>query len=610
MNKHLYTFGPFELDTAEQVLRRDGQPLPLKPKVFDLLVVLVENSGRVVCKDELMKQIWGGTFVEEGNLAVSVVKLRQALGEAHNERRYIETVPRRGYRFVACVTQAPSETCDLVVTSHAGIAVTSDDDVGAGKGTIAVLPFKFIGTTGDEYLGLGLADALITRLSNLRQVTVRPTSSIRKYDGAQDPVSAGKELRVEWVLDGSLQKSDGRIRVTVQLLNVDDGVLRWAEKFDEKFTDIFGVEDSISEQVAKALAPKLTGEEKRLLAKRYTENTNAYEAYLKGRYFFEKRTTEGCKKGIHYFQQALEADPNYALAYAGISDCYITLSTIFPSHEWSPNAARAALTALELDPELAEAHASLGRIKSHRWDWSGALEEFKKVIELNPNYASARAWYGLCLGELGRFDEALAEIKRAQALDPVSLIINSQFGSLLYMSRRYNEAVQQFRKTLEMDPDFAVTRFILGYAYEALGKYEDALKEYKHSQGDLGNLAEFTACVGRMDAFSGRREQALYAIDELIHLSESGYVQASLIATIYAALGDKDEAFQWLERAYVEHDDDLCMLKFDTRLDSLRGDPRFDSLLQRVGLANLDHLASSELLSTPTRGRLTEPKPA
>jgi tetratricopeptide (TPR) repeat protein len=305
---------------------------------------------------------------------------------------------------------------------------------------------------------------------------------------------------------GSVQKSGERIRVTVQLLNVYDGILRWAEKFDEKFTDIFGVEDSISEQVAKALAPKLTGEEKRLLAKRYTENTNAYAAYLKGRYFFEKRTTEGCKKGIQYFQQAIEADPNYALAYAGVADCYITLSTLLPSPEWSPNAEKAALSALDLDAELAEPHASLGRIKSHRWDWSGSEEEFKVAIELNPNYASAHAWYAIYLGELGRYDEALAEIKRAQALDPISLIINTQFGSLLYVSRRYDEAVEQFRKTLDIDPDFAVAHFVLGYVLEALGKYDDALREYQHSQRvGLGNLAEFTASIGRIHAFSGRR---------------------------------------------------------------------------------------------------------
>jgi DNA-binding winged helix-turn-helix (wHTH) protein/TolB-like protein len=589
MNRHLYTFGPFELDTEEQVLRREGQPLPLKPKVFDLLVVLVENSGRVVCKDELMKEVWAGTFVEEGNLAVSMVKLRQALGEAHNERRYIETVPRRGYRFVACVTQGQDESTD-VVAIPAGMPVAFDDDVRAEKGTIAVLPFKLIGTTADEYLGLGLADALITRLSNLRQVTVRPTSSIRKYDGAHDPVSAGKELRVEWVLDGSLQKSGRRIRVTVQLLNVSDGVLRWAEKFDEKFTDIFEVEDSISERVASTLAVKLTGDEKRLLAKRYTENTKAYEAYLKGRYFFEKRTTEGCKKGIQYFQQAIEADPNYALAYAGVADCYITLNTLFPSHEWNPSAERAALSALEIDTELAEAHASLGRVKTHRLDWLGAEWEFKKAIELNPNYASAHAWYALYLGEWGRADEALAEIKRAQALDPVSLIINSQFGSLLYVSRRYDEAVEQLRKTLEMDPDFAVAHFVLGYVLEALEKYEDSLREYELSQGGLEVLPEFTACIGRIHAFSGRNEEALHAIDELRRLSESRYVQPTFIALIYAAIGDKDEAFQWLEQAYTEHDEDLCLLKVDPRLDSLRTDPRFASLLQRVGLANSNHL--------------------
>ena len=589
MNKNLYCFGPFELDTKEQVLRRDGQPLPMKPKVFELLVVLVENSGRLIGKDELMKRVWAGTFVEEGNLAVSIVKLRQVLGETHNERRYIETVPRRGYRFVARVTQEQSESSGVVVIT-ADMPVTSDAEVKVEKGTIAVLPFKLIGTTGDEYLGLGLADALITRLSNLKQVTVRPTSSIRKYDGAHDPVSAGKELRVEWVLDGSLQKSDGRIRVTVQLLNVGDGVLRWAEKFDEKFTDIFGVEDSISERVASTLAVKLTGDEKKLLAKRYTENTNAYEAYLKGRYFFEKRTTEGCKKGIQYFQQAIEADPNYALAYAGIADCYITLSTIFPLNDWNPKAERAALSALELDTDLAEAHASLGYVRTRQWAWSAAKTEFTAAIELNPHYATAHAWYALYLAHLGQSNEALEEITRAQALDPVSLIINSQFGALLYMSRRYNEAVEQFRKTLEMDPDFAITHFVLGYAYEALGKYEDALSEYQHSQGGLGNLAEFTACVGRVHAFSGRREQALKAIDQLKCLSESSYVQPSLVALIYAALDDKDQAFQWLERAYLERDEDLGLLKVDPRLDSLRADVRFASLLQRVGLVTSDHL--------------------
>lgn len=593
MNRQLYSFGPFELDLEEQVLRREGQPLALKPKIFDLLAVLVENSGRVVSRGELMKQVWAGTFVEEGNLTVSIVKLRQALGEAHNERRYIETVPRRGYRFVACVTQTQIEE-KAVVANPVRVSPTSEDAVSVDKGTIAILPFKFIGTTDDEYLGLGLADALITRLSNLRQVTVRPTSSIRNYTGGQHPVSVGKELRVEWVLDGSLQKSDQQLRLTVQLLNVADGVLRWGEKFDEKFTDIFGMEDSISGRVASTLAVKLTGDEKRLLAKRYTENTKAYEAYLKGRYFFEKRTTEGCKKGIEYFQQALALDPKYALAYAGMSDCYIILSTISPSQDCNSNAERAALSALNLDTELAEAHASLGYIRTRQWDWRGAEAEFKTSLKLNPNYSTAHAWYALYLGLLGRSHEGLAQIQRAQELDPISLIINSQIGSLLYLDGRYAEAVERFRKTLEMDTDFAVTHFALGCAYEALGEYEAALREYKHSQGGLRNLAEFTACVGRIHAFCGRSDDALKAVDELKQLSDSQYVQPTLIAILYAALEDNDQAFEWLERAFIERDEDLSLLKVDPRLRGLKTDPRFGSLLQRLGLLESFHASLSE----------------
>lgn len=598
MSKRLYSFGPFQLDTGEQVLLRDGQPLPLKPKIFDLLVVLVENSGHVVCKDELMKQVWAGSFVEEGNLAVSMVKLRQALGEGHNEHRYIETVQRRGYRFVACVTEASQlegiAAEGRLAVAPSGMAGASDGYAAATRATIAVLPFKSIGATGGEYLGLGMADALITRLSNLRRVTVRPTSSVRKYNGTQDPVSAGKELGVEWVLDGSVQKSGKRIRVTVQLVNVDDAALRWAEKFDEKFTDIFAVEDSISEHVAKALAPKLTGEEKRFLAKRYTDNADAYEAYLKGRYFLEKRTTEGCKKGIEYFEQAIAIDSSYALAFAGIAGCYTILSTVFPSQECIPRAEKAALSALELDAGLAEAHTSLGYVRTRQWEWSAAEAEFKTAIELNPNYATAHASYAIYLAEVGRSSEALVEIKTAHTIDPLSLGINSQLGALLYLARHYDEAVQQFRKALELDADFALAHFALGYVFEALGKYEDAESEYQHSQGGLGNLAEFTACVGRIHAFSGRREEALHAIDELKQLSEARYVQPTLIAIIYAALGDTDETFRWLEQAYTERDEDLCLLKVDPRLDSLRADPRFLSLLERVGLADSNHLTSSE----------------
>lgn len=595
MSKRLYSFGPFQLDTGEQILLRDGQPLPLKPKVFDLLVVLVENSGHVVCKDELMKQVWADSFVEEGNLAVSICKIRKALGGSANGHTYIATVPRRGYRFVACVTEA-SQQRDGLAEAASSVTGVSDAYGGASKGAIAVLPFQAIGASGSEYLGLGMADALITKLSNLRQVTVRPTSSIRKYYGSQDPVLAGKELSVEWVLDGSVRRSGKRIRVTVQLVNVGDGVLVWAERFDEKFTDIFAVEDSISEQVAKALAPKLTGEEKRLLAKRYTENIKAYEAFLKGRYFLEKRTTEGCKKGIEYFEQAIAIDPKYALAYAGLANCYLVFGNykLLSTLESNEKAEEAILKALELDRELAEAHSSLASLRTRQWDWSAAEREYKNAIELNPNYAIARVGYALYLGLSGRADEAMVEIKRAHDIDPLSLPVNSAKGSLLYIARHYDEAVEQFHRALALDADFAVAHFCLGYAYEAQGRYEEALTAYQRSRKGLKNLPELSGCLGRIHALSGRRAKGVEAIAELRRLSNKSYLQSYSIALIYAALGEKDESFRSLEEAYAEHDEDLFLIKVDPRLDSLRADPRFASLLQRVGLANSNHLASSE----------------
>ena len=597
MRRNTYNFGPFQLDIVEQVLLLDGRSLPLKPKVFEVLSVLVQNSGRLVCKDELMKQVWANSFVEEGNLSVSIFEIRKVLGASSNGHKYIETVPRRGYRFVSCATDAAERTSSQADGADIDTQMLSRPLAGypsTTKGSIAVLPFKFIGGPGNEYLGLGMADALITRLSNLRQVIVRPTSAVRKYTGAQDSVTVGRELGVEWVLDGSIQKSRKRIRATVQLVNVVDGVLLWAEKFDEKFTDILAVEDSVSDQVSRALAPKLTGEEKRALTKRYTDNPQAYADYLRGRYFLDKRTTEGCRRSIDCFEQAIAIDPVYALAHAGLAGCYVTLSTILPSQEWISSAERSALSALKLDGNLGEARASLGYVKTRQWNWRAAQIQFKTAIELNPNCAASRASYAIYLAEVGRPSEALKEITKAHALDPLSLTINSQFGSIYYMARRYEKALQQLRRTLEFDSNFAVTHFILGYVLEALGEYEEAVQEYHYSQDGLGNRAEFVACVGRVDAFSGRRKQAFCAIDELKSLSQSSYVQPNLIALIYAALGDNDEAFRWLERAFRVQDEDLSLLKADPRWDVLRGDRRFRGLLRRVGLDNLSSFTSSE----------------
>jgi len=429
---------------------------------------------------------------------------------------------------------------------------------------------------------------LITRLSNLRKVTVRPTSSVRKYTGVQDPVLAGRDLGVEWVLDGSVQKSGKRIRVTVQLVNVSDGALLWAEKFDETFTHIFAVEDSISEQVSKAFTPRLTGDEKRLLARRYTENALAYDAYLKGRYFFDKRTPEGIEKGIEYFNEAISLDTDYALAYTGLADSYNLLHSYnaLPLRESDLLAERALLRALELDPQLAEAHTSLGHLRMRQWDWSRAEEEFRRAIHLNPNYAIAHAWYGIHLVLLGRSGQALREAEMAQALDPLSITINFCVASLLYLARLYGRSIEQFQRTLELDPDFAAAHFCLGHAYEAEGRYEEAALEYQHANCSLGNVPEVTASLGRIDALLGRDENARAAIEQLIQLSARGYEESGFIAVIYVALGEDEEALKWLERAFVERDETLCLLAVDSRFDRLRTHPKFRTLLKQVGLAS------------------------
>jgi DNA-binding winged helix-turn-helix (wHTH) protein/tetratricopeptide (TPR) repeat protein len=581
MSRRVYSFGPFQLDASEHVLLRDGRSLPLKPKVFDVLAVLVENSGRVVCKDELMKQVWADSFVEEGNLAVSIFEIRKVLGGGENGHRYIETVPRRGYRFVASVTEVgPPLTSPSRSVIPIGYQVPS-------KGSIAVLPFKFIGGTGDEYLGLGIADALITRLSNLKKVTVRPTSAIRKYNGKQDSVLAGKRLGVDWVLDGSVQKSRKRIRLTVQLVRVTDGDLMWADKFDERFTDILAVEDSISEQVAMALAPRLSGDEKRALAKRYTESPEAYEAYLQGRYFLEKRTTKGCTRGIEYFEKAVAIDPNYALAYAGIGGCYLVLgSYTVTARESYQKAESAILTALSLDDQLCEVHATLGHLRTRTWDWTGAEKELKRAIELNTNYALAHTWYALFHSITGKPDRAFEEIRVAQSIDPVSPIIQSANGTLYYFARQFDQAIKTLQRALDLDAGFALARSFLGFAYEAQGRYEEALREYLDASSVLGDIPEFVACVGRVHALAGRADQARQAIDDLRRESPKIPSNATLIALIHLALGDRNQALEWLERACDERDHDLCLIKVDPRLDSLRAEPRFLTLLERVGLAD------------------------
>jgi serine/threonine protein kinase/tetratricopeptide (TPR) repeat protein len=463
----------------------------------------------------------------------------------------------------------------------------SHSETAAAMKTIAVLPFRSIGAEGDnEYLELGMADALITRLSNVRGIVVRSTSSVSKYTGLQqDAVAAGRELGVDSVLDGSVQKIGDRIRVTVRLIRIKDAAPLWAETFDQNWTDILNVQSSIAQKVAGALAPQLTGEEKRLLSKRYTDNAEAYQLYLKGRYSSNKWTSEGFHKGIEYFNQAIGTDPGYAFAYAGLADCYSGLSTIYmPPKEVMPKMKEFATKAVALDESLAEAHSSLSvALGYHDMDWSGAEKEIRRAIELNPNNAQIRASYGDLLSALGRFDEATAEFKKAQELDPTSAVIT---GSLAYHFIRkgdYDRAIEESQKALELEPDNQWSLGAIAFAYLYKDEPSKALSVFQ-KQRQLAGIPSFALeGIGRSYAAMGERAKALNIIAELREASKREYVSSYPIATIYLQLGDKDKALEYLEKTYEERNtNSLVILKTDRQFDVLRSDPRFIKLLRQL----------------------------
>ena len=624
-----YEFGPFRIDAAERTLLRDGQPVALTPKAFDALLLFVESGGRTIETNDLMNKLWPESFVEEGNLKVTIFKLRKALGESSDREQYIETIPRRGYRFVAPVKQSEEPGIRLVVekltTSRVlieqeeekieqpadavsrrftpdkkavavvvlvaalGAAIvcyevlrrTNEAEDNRAPQSIAVLPFKLLtAAEGDEYFGLGVADTLITKLSSLSQIIVRSTSAVRRYtDNEQDPVEAGRELGVDSVIEGSIQRSGERIRLTVRLVNVRDGRPLWAGKFDEEFKDIFKVQDSISEKVAAALTLKLNGEDKSLLTKRYTENAEAYRLYLKGRYHWNKRSPEGTKKGIEYFEQATILDPDYALAYAGLTDSYLMLG-----NDYYSKAKAAAVRALEIDEHLAEAHTSLAFLKLRReWDWAGAEKGLKRAIELNPNYATAHHWYSILLELTGHPDEAVMEAKRAQELDPLSLIINTSFGDRLFSARQYDRAIEQLRSTIEIDPNFIDAHGSLGEVYLQQKFYDQAIAEFQKAK-QAENSAWASAKIGQVYAMSGKTADARRIIAELEEQLKRGAASPDYIAGIYAQLGEKEQALAWLERAYEARSDLLVFIKVDPTWDTVRSDARFQNILGRIGL--------------------------
>ncbi len=452
--------------------------------------------------------------------------------------------------------------------------------------SVAVLPFVNVSADPNtEYLSDGITEGL-SRLPNLRVIS---RSSAFRYKGRDvDPRAPARELSVHAVLTGRVVQRGDSLSVGAELVDTRDDRQLWGEQYNRKLADIMTVQEDISREISEKLRLRLTGEEKTRMVKRPTENIEAYQLYLKGRYYWNKRTENGFRKAIEYFNQATEKDRNYALAHAGLADSYILLGeySLLPAKEAYPKAREAATKALELDDTLGEAHTSLATVKAdYDWDWPGAEREFRRAIELNPGYATAHQWYGQMLSNLGRYEEALAEIKQAQQLDPVSLIINTVTGGYLLRAGRDELAIEQLRKTLEIDPNFARAHWILGWASLRKGAFGEAIAEFQRAITLSPNITEYRGGLGHAYGRAGKSAEARKLLSELKELSRRRYVSWLDFATIYAGLGEKDQAFAFLEKAYEQHDARLVWVKGYPLLDPLRTDPRFADLLRRIGLS-------------------------
>jgi len=452
--------------------------------------------------------------------------------------------------------------------------------------SIAVLPF--VNTSADqntEYLSDGITESLIYSLSHLPNLRVIPSSTVFRYKGRQiDTATVAREFGVRALLTGKVTQRGDNLSISAELVDARDNRLLWGEQYNRKVSDILIVQEDISREISQKLRLRLSGEDQKRLTKHYTGNTEAYQLYLKGRYYWNKRTNDGLRKGIEYFQQAIAIDPNYALAYSGVADSYGNLGFgggVMPK-EAREKGKEAALKALELDDALAEAHTSLGQIKEmFEWDFAGAEREYRRALELNPDYPTGHQRYGVFLGQQGRFDAAIAELKRAQQLDPLSLIINSDLGLVYYTARQYDRAVEQLRETIKMDPAFNRAHFYLAECYAAQGLFEEALAEAQ-KYWELSGL-KGRAQLGYFYAVAGKRDEAQKILAEMQETAKQQYVPPGIFALIYAGLNDKDKAFMWLEKAYEQRGPGMIGLKTQPRGDSLRSDPRFESLLKRVG---------------------------
>lgn len=638
--ENIYCFDDVTVEGVNFRVRKNGREIALTPRAFDVLFFLIQNGGRVVEKQEIFEFVWKDAFVSDNSLTKIIKEIRHALEDSADKPHYIETVPKRGYRFIGKIKRknddvppeienTPAEAiiighkietgendtqpfrqktsprsifskAVIVVLIAALISISAlvswslirKKPVNASLSpiqSIAVLPFKPLNADSrDESLEMGMSETLITRLSNLRQIAVRPMSAVRKYASLQqDPIKAGQEIKVEAVLDGSIQKAGERVRVTVRLIKVSDGAALWAEQFDENFTDIFKVQDSIAERVTKALELELSKQEKERLALHLTDNSDAYQLYLRGQLIWHTRRQDWIEQSLAYYQQALEKDPDFALAHIGVAECYMMLSghRKMSKQDAGVKAKSAILKALKIDDSLAQAHNALAEFRyQFEYDWAGAEKEFQRAIELNPNIAWIRQAYGWFLMSAGRFDEAALEMNKAGELDPSSLTIRAGRGRLYYFSRQYDKALEHFHNIIAVEPSDSSAYYALYTIYEQKQMYREALEAWLKCTTLNGMPTQRAEEIRQIFNANGWEELQLKHLERMEEKARTEKVNPFWLANLYVRLGRKEEAFVWFEKTFEAHDVYILQFKIEPGYDILRDDPRYAKLLGRIGL--------------------------
>jgi DNA-binding winged helix-turn-helix (wHTH) protein/TolB-like protein/tetratricopeptide (TPR) repeat protein len=610
-----YEFGSFRVDAARRVLQRDTQAVVISDKAFDLLLVLIQGRDRILEKNELLDAVWPKLVVEQNNLTVAMSALRKALGEGPLDHRYIVTVPRRGYRFVAEVRDLrgdpsaleaspsrPRGTTWRVLLALCAIALIAapllirygkrpESAANLAVHSLAVLPFKVIGGSADDrYLGVGMADAITTKLGSLGRLKVRPTAAVLRYDGSNvGPVDAGRDLVVDAVLAGTIQQDGKQIRVTVQLVNIATSATIWAETFDESATNVFAMEDSISTGATAHLLRELTNQERGRLTAHATQNPDAYRDYMKGRYFWDKDTEQPMLKSIGYFQAAIADDPNFSLAYAGIADAYteLVLQGYVAAIIGLPKAKDAAEKALNLDSSLAEPHTALAVVAwGYDRNWEQAEHEFNLAAALKPDSASVHASHAFFLMTMKRFEESINEAKHASDLNPTSASIATTVGYANFAAGRFEESAKWLKQAVDLDPSFAFPRALLAVDYALTDANTNVAAQYAAIR-DVARSANdplVAAMAAYACAVSGQRPEAADILQRLKSPPAGRYVDPYSIAIVYAGLGNDSEALDWLDRTYQEHSLSIVFLNVDPYFSAIRANPRFTELAGRAGL--------------------------